>query len=197
MDEESVPLTSVSKSRFISPPIRELVGPEIRFAENAKEVLTGKRNMSQIGEAPGCLSPDVQARPIVLSKDVASKIVRDHGDVVPENLILNANDWSFALKNVDNNPNKINLIKRVPDSENCLVLGANRDNGFYTVTHYEVVSKGGNELKSLLGRGDLIDRRVLPGASRLSSSSAIGGSSQKDDVPHIVSGGQDPASAKN
>jgi hypothetical protein len=51
---------------------------------------------------------------------------------------------------------KINLLKKVPNSDNLLVVGANRDNGFFTVTHYEIVPKSGNEVKSLLGRGDLL-----------------------------------------
>lgn len=97
-----------------------------------------------------------------LMVDPVLELNHKHGQMIPENLIINANDWDGALKNVRDpagkspDPDKINLLKRIPDSDNVLVIGATRSNGFFMVTHYEVVPKSGNEIKSLLGRGDLL-----------------------------------------
>lgn len=79
-----------------------------------------------------------------------SKQIRDLNDIEQE-LLQDLKD-------------KINLIKNIPNSDNFLLIGAVRDNGFYIITHFETEVLQGNELKSLLGRGDLISKDTRPGS---------------------------------
>ena len=46
----------------------------------------------------------------------------------------------------------------IPNSKNFLLIGALQQNGYFIVTHFEVEMLQGNELKSLLGRGDSFSR---------------------------------------
>lgn len=151
-----------TSSPFISRPIRKVTHKERIYIKNLISVVKGKKEVNMIAKIPKIFSIDNKTRSLVLSKKILDKIENAHGKIVKENLIITANDWDIALKNMDQNQDAINLIKKLPDSDNYLVIGARRYNGFYTVTHHEVVSKNGNELKSLLGRGDLISRDARP-----------------------------------
>lgn len=101
---------------------------------------------------------DGKERPIILSKDIIDKIEYDHGKICLENLIVSIHEWEYAVMYPYKNIDKINLIKCIPDSYNYLVVAANRNNGFYIVTHFETKSKNDKNLKRLLGRGNVINR---------------------------------------
>jgi hypothetical protein len=146
------------KSQFVASALREPTPLEKVSVQRVTLVLTGGSESEIISTIPGFASFDGEPRSLVFSRVIAEKIERDHGKILPENLAINANGWDFVLRNVGNNPDKINLIKLLQDGKNFLVLGANRDNGFYMVTHYEHHSKSDNELKNLLRKGDALDR---------------------------------------
>ena len=127
--------------------------------------------MGVVAVVPAFLSQDGQKRDLVFSKMIADKIRGDHGEFLPENFVINANDWDGALVNMRSfrngileppNSNRINLIKKVPDSSTFLLIAAEKQNGFFVLTHFGTVMSGGNELKSLLGRGDLIGPTGTP-----------------------------------
>lgn len=61
------------------------------------------------------------------------------------------------MRNVRGNRDKINLIYPTTD-EGFLRIAANRDNGFYIVTHYENIGGKSQKLKNLLEKGDFLDR---------------------------------------
>lgn len=149
----------VPKSKFTSGQIRELSSTEKPIASQIQKVIRGETKQADLADIPSFVSSDGKERTLIFDESIAKKIQRDHGDIVPENLVVNANDWDYVIKNVDGNADKINLIKKVPDSENYLTIGANKDNGFFTVTHYETVTKDSSKLKNLLkNKGSSLDR---------------------------------------
>lgn len=153
------------KTKFKSGPIRKLSETESLIALKIRAVIKGEREIESIAKLPSFLSNDGEERHLIFSQTISEKIINDHGTIIPENLVINANDWDVALKNlkaidphtgvIATNSDRINLVKRIPNSKNFLVVAATRVNGFFIVTHYEIVPKS-NELKSLLGRGDLL-----------------------------------------
>src|ERR1035437_9393147 len=164
--------TKSTKTCFVSLQIRELTKEERKALDVVRNVLCGRVDREVIGKIPACLSLDGKDRPLVLDKYIVDKIRKDHGNIVAENLVINVYDWDFGIKNMDKDPDKITMVKTIPDSQNYLIAGAKRDNGFFMVTHFEVVSEeGGNQLKSLLGRGDILDRSGVP--SRAPATSPI------------------------
>src|ERR1035437_8930234 len=146
--------TKSTKTCFVSLQIRELTKEERKALDVVRDVLCGRVQRDVIGKILACLSIDNKDRPLVLDKLIVDKIRRDHGNIIAENLVINVHDWDFGIKNIDNNLDKITLIKKVPGSQRYLVIGANRDNGFFMVTHFEVVTKFEDKLKRLLKRGD-------------------------------------------
>jgi hypothetical protein len=146
------------KSPFISKQIRELNTQEIFFCENIKKVLCDKSEAETIGYASKSLSCDGKERPFILSREIVDKIESDHGAICPENMIINVFDWDYATTNVLGNPDKINLIKSIPDSNNYLLIAAIRINGFFMLTHFETETKGDINLKRLLKRGNAVSR---------------------------------------
>jgi hypothetical protein len=112
---------------------------------------------SVIGKLPGFASLDNKKRNLILSKGIVQKIERDHGNIIFENLIISVNDWDYIIKNVDKNKDKINLIKLIPDSSNLFLVGANRINGYFMLTYYEIIGGKKDKLKSLLLRGDSLN----------------------------------------
>lgn len=150
---------SLSKTQSSLPTIRDLKPEEQHSADKVNAIITGKSDQEIIAKTPSFVSNDGKERSLVLDKAIVNKVQKDHGPLNISNLIVNAHDWDYVIKNVDGNPDKINLIKKVPDSESYLTLAANRDNGFFTVTHYETETRNSDKLKNLLkNRGDSLDR---------------------------------------
>lgn len=165
-------MPSTPKTVFTSPQIRPLTQQENGSLQSINSVLKGESKQANIANVPGFISQDGKSRPLILDGSIVNnKIIPKHGNIIPENLSINANDWDGALKNVRSfengvlgspNPDKINLIKKIPGSDNVLLIGADRQNGFFVLTHYEIKPINGNEIKSLLGRGDLISPDGTP-----------------------------------
>ncbi len=152
------------KLLFISKQIRDLNDIEQEFLQDLKDFINLKKDKCIISYLPKDLSSDSKIRPLVLSKEILIKIINKHGKIPINNLLINANDWDFVIQNVDKIKDKLNLIKTIPNSNNFLLIGAVKDNGFYILTHFETEVFQGNELKSLLGRGDLISKDTRPGS---------------------------------
>lgn len=123
------------KTLFVSSAIRQIKANEESIYEKIKLVIQGDLDQIEISKIKGFVSQDGKERPLVFSSMIAQKIIRDHGIFPPENLFISATEWEYIIQNVDGNPDKINLIKKNPDSNNFLVIGANRNNGFFLLLH--------------------------------------------------------------
>lgn len=147
------------RSLFISETLRELNHTELSFLAAAETVIHFSHvDEVTIGYASSHFSEDNKPRPIILRKKAVEKIEFKHGEINIQNLLINIHDWDIGIKNMDYIKEKINLIKRIPNSDNFLLVSAYRENGFYVLTHFETEVLEGNELKSLLGRGDSFSR---------------------------------------
>ncbi len=146
------------KTIFNHRAIRTLNSTELQFHTKLLNTVLGQEPFSVISHLPKFVSHDDKSRPLILHIKIIEKIENDHGKIIFENVIINANDWDYVIKNVDHNPDKINLIKLIPGTNNLLTIGANRDNGFFMVTHYETQTRSPYKLKNLLqNRGDSLD----------------------------------------
>jgi len=146
------------KSLFISKQIRDLNNKEKEYFEKLQKVLCKESDIETIGYITSGLSYDKKERPLVLSREIVDKIEGDHGPICAPNMIINIFEWEYATMNVLGNPDKINLIKSIPGSDNYLLIAAIRINGFFILTHFETETKGDTNLKRLLGRGDVLSR---------------------------------------
>jgi hypothetical protein len=146
------------KSLFISKQIRDLNDKEKEYFEKLQKVLCKESDIETIGYITSDLSYDKKERPLVLSREIVDKIEGDHGPIPAPNMIVNIFDWEYATMNVLGNPDKINLIKNIPNSDNYLLIAAIRINGFFVLTYFETEANNGNNLKRLLDRGSVINR---------------------------------------
>ena len=147
-----------AKSPFIHGPILPLRKNEEPYLWKLKGIIKHKSTYENIGYVPGSVSKDGKIRPLILSRKIVSKITYDHGTICLENMVINAHRWDHATTNVLGNPDKINLIKTIPNSSNYLLIAALRVNGFFVLTHFETRTSGATNLKRLLGRGNVISR---------------------------------------
>ena len=154
----------LKQSLFLSKQIRDLNEVEEEFLQDLKDFINLKKDKCIISHVPQHVSSDRKTRPLVLSKEILIKIINKHGRIPVNNLLINAHDWDIVIQNIDRIKDKINIIKQIPNSDNFLLIGAVRDNGFFILTHFETEALQGNELKSLLGRGDLISKDTRPGS---------------------------------
>ncbi len=97
---------------------------------------------------------------------MVDKIMRSHGDFASENLILTANKPTHLV--IINGGQKINLVKQFGENS-YFILGANKINGYYTVTFFEPENKH-YILKRVFKRGDLIDLTGRPLSSSFATS---------------------------
>ncbi len=141
------------KSQFLNESIRMLTEEESLYLNDTENVLRSKTDKAIISHLPGFFSDDNISRPLILTKETVVKIENKHGKINPVNLLINTHDWNIAIKNIDRINGKICLIKKIPYSENMLLIAALRVNGYFVLSHYEVEVLKDNQLKSLLGRG--------------------------------------------
>jgi hypothetical protein len=146
------------KTPFISKQIRSLNKMEMIYLYRLNQVINHKSNKESIAYLPYNVSIDNKIRSLIISREIIDKIEFDHGPICAENMIINAHEWDYIITNVDNNIDRINILKLIPGSNNYLLIAANRDNGFFIVTHFETKSNNNKNLKRLLGRGNVISR---------------------------------------
>lgn len=146
------------KSEFTSKQIKPLNKMEMIYLYRLNQVINNKSEKESIAYTPSEVSEDGKIRQLIISKKIIDKIQSDHGKICPENMIINAHEWDYCVLNVDEKPDRINLIKIIPNSNNYLIIAANRENGFFVVTHFETESKNSNNLKRLLKRGNVLNR---------------------------------------
>jgi len=147
--------------------IRKLNKNESIYRQRLKLLIENEVNEVIISILPIFASYDNKIRPLIFDKNILNKIETNHGKIIPENLIINANDWDYVIKNVDGNRDKINLIKMI-NNKHYLTIGVNRFNGFFIVTHYESRPKKINTIKNLLiNKGDSLNR--IGGSADISS----------------------------
>lgn len=146
------------KSLFSYTHIFRVLEKEKIYFEKVKSILENTSDLGIVGIIPSCLAEDSKERPLVLSKEIVHKIQTDHGFIDPQNFIVNAHRWEYATTNVNGNPDKINLIKEIPGTNNYFIIAANRYNGFFVVTHFETEAHNTENLKRLLGRGNVYKR---------------------------------------
>jgi hypothetical protein len=156
------------KSLFISKQIRKLTRTENKYVINILEIIQNKVDKNTIAYVPDYVSYDKKVRPLILDKGILIKIENKHGKIPIENLLINAHDFDYAIVGFDNVEDKINLIKLIPNSNNFLLISAIKINGYFLLTHFETETLQGNELKSLLGRGELVSSDARPGSDILS-----------------------------
>lgn len=192
-----------AKTPFSTATIRSLTPQEDHTSSKIKSMVAGKSDVETIAKTPFFVSNDGKERPLILSKDIVDKIQKDHGNINPENMAINAHDWDYVIKNVEGNPDKINLIKKIPNSDNYLTIAANRDNGFFTVTHYESEARNSNKLKNLLkNKGESLDNTGRPIVPSFATSPE-GAASQLDRISGVgadksnISPNDEKVNAKN
>jgi hypothetical protein len=146
------------KSPFKANLIRNLTTFEKITLEKLGGFSLKSQDMCTLGDLPEFVSFDNKPRPLILSRTVLEKIISDHGTFSYENLIITTHDWEYVIKNIRNDPDRINLIKKIPKSNNFLLIGAIRNNGFFMLTYFETITTTPRTLKNLLVRGDTLDR---------------------------------------
>lgn len=146
------------KSAFVSTINTVLTKEENEYCEKLKKALQNDSFLEDIGIISAIISKDGNERPLSVSREIVDKIEFDHGSIIPENMIINIHRWDYITTDVLGNQDKINLIKKIPDSDNYLLVAAIRINGFYTLTHFETKTSGDVNLKRLLGRGNVVER---------------------------------------
>lgn len=146
------------KSAFVSEAIRELNDIEEYYKYKISSMIIYDLKTCTLSLLPPFVSHDGKRRSLILSNNIIKKIENGHGKIIIENLIINANNWDYVIKNVKGNVDKINLIKLIPNSTHFLTIGANRINGYFIVTHYESSPKKHTTLKNLLqNKGDSLN----------------------------------------
>jgi hypothetical protein len=146
------------KSEFISKELRELTDTEQYYKYKISSMFKEDLKICTLSLLPAFVSNDNKRRSLILNHSIIKKIERGHGKIIIDNLIINANNWDYVIKNVEGNINKINLIKLIPETTHFLTIGANRINGYFIVTHYESSPKKHSTLKNLLkNKGDSLN----------------------------------------
>lgn len=161
------------KSQFRSFVAIERIKPEHKqYVQNVESVKSGKIDEPvQVAVIPKEVAG--VEKQLLLQKVVVDKVSPQHNNFPSENFVITANNPSQIA--ILNDGNKINLIKQFGE-KNFFVIGANKSNGYYTVTFFE--PERSNYVKnSILGKTE----RVLDftgGAFSSFATSPFGAASQ-------------------
>lgn len=136
--------------------LRNLDKTEKEIKASMHKVIHGKLEKTNIVTIDGKVTFDGKPRNLYFSQRNVKDFETNHGKYSIDNFIITARSPKYILKNVDNNPDKINLIKPISWTNNYFVIGANRDNGYFVATYFEVVRNTDTSLKTLLWRGEIV-----------------------------------------
>jgi hypothetical protein len=64
-----------------------------------------------------------------------------------------SNEWKIT-------EDKMNLFKLLPNEDKFLLVGANKEDGYYVASHFEVIDKTGDKLIEYIKRGTPLDEKT-------------------------------------
>ena len=114
------------------------------FERDLPSSLPGTRQ--RVTKVPGV------SKALVLTEDIVNKITKDHGDFPSENFVITANKPSNVV--ILDDGNKINIVKQFGEDQ-YFVIGANKTNGYFTVTYFE--PEDAKYVERLLKKGENVD----------------------------------------
>ena len=94
---------------------------------------------------------DWKERPAIFSQDIRYKLDRDHG-IDKWNLLWTLDKPDYIIKNMNNDENKINIIRKIPWTNDYVLIWANRNNWYFIVTNYEVHKNNANQIMNDIKR---------------------------------------------
>lgn len=163
---------SFNSDDFLSLPEKPQYSLYLKELQNLKsgKVKDRENDLRQVGKTPQTTDTAINEVPVMLNRNYMDKITDDHGSF-PENGFLETlnNPDHVVVFREAGKPDKLNFVRMNKDGSSSLV-GANRINGFATVTFFEVYKNKKNYLPNLLKAkgGNLVyssGRTAVPSSS--------------------------------
>lgn len=144
------------------------------YSDNFDKIMEWKLDIWEIWRVEGKVAFDWKERPAIFSAEIKEKIERDHW-IDKANMLWTLEKPDYIIKNMNWDTNRINIIRRIPWTNNFVLLAADRSNWFFVVTNYETHNNTNNrmknELKRLIKRWELVVDNVWDIGSVLNSES--------------------------
>ena len=124
---------------------------EAKYRNNYDKVVDWEIERWEIWRIEWSVTYDGKERPAIFSKEIKEKIARDHW-LDKENMLWTLDKPDYIIKNMDGDPNRINLIRKIQWTNDYVLLSADRSNGFFILTNYEIHNNNPNRMLSSINR---------------------------------------------
>ena len=133
----------------------DLSGVKEEYQRNYDKIVNREGDNLEVGRIDWKVAYDGKERPAIFSQAIQNKIVWDHWlDKV--NLLATVNQPDYIIKNVDGKADKINIIKKIEWTNDFVLIAADRQNGYFILSNYEVKSRNSKRLIKSLSRWEVV-----------------------------------------
>lgn len=119
------------------------------YSDNYDKIVSWELVEWPVGKIDWSIAFDGKERPAIFSQTIKDKIDKDHS-LNKENLLWTIDKPDYIIKDFDKvkNPDKdkINLIRKIPWTNNFVLVAAERQNGFFILTNYEIHRNNANQM---------------------------------------------------
>lgn len=133
----------------------DLSGVKEEYQRNYDKIVNREGDHLEVGRIDWKVAYDGKERPAIFSQAIQNKIVWDHW-LDKANLLATVNQPDYIIKNVDGKADKINIIKKIEWTNDFVLIGADRQNGYFILSNYEVKSRNSKRLIKNLSRWEVV-----------------------------------------
>ena len=133
----------------------DLSGVKEEYQRNYDKIVNREGDNLEVGRIDWKVAYDGKERPAIFSQAIQNKIVWDHW-LDKANLLATVNQPDYIIKNVDGKADKINIIKKIEWTNDFVLIAADRQNGYFILSNYEVKSRNSKRLIKSLSRWEVV-----------------------------------------
>lgn len=122
---------------------------EKEYSDNYDKIVSWEWDNLAVWKIDWSIAYDGKERPAIFSQAIKDKIDKDHS-LDKQNLLWTIDKPDYIIKDFDKEKypdrDKINLIRKIPWTNNFVLVSAERQNGFFILTNYEIHRNNANQM---------------------------------------------------
>lgn len=127
-----------------------------KYLSNLDDLIEQKVDSAELARITWKAYKDGKERPLILTEGILWHTFASHWAFSKKNLLETANNPNYIIVNYWNVEGQINLIKKLPNTSDFLIIWAKRQNGSFMTTHFQKITGNKNALENYLKKWESV-----------------------------------------
>lgn len=127
-----------------------------KYLSNLDDLIEQKVDSAELARITWKAYKDGKERPLILTEGILWHTFESHWAFSKTNLLETANNPNYIIVNYWNVEGQINLIKKLPNTSDFLIIWAKRQNGSFMTTHFQKITGNKNALENYLKKWESV-----------------------------------------